>query len=326
MLERVNRNGPGRVAGAAGFENGGDVLSPIQLVDRSDQEMSRDADRCRCRGRAMTAALHGEEPGDPGAMNAAEPVRGASPHRVPDEKNRDARQLRMLALRAEVGECLKQGVMACGVVFQGRRSNERHGAAGKLQCATPYLPFLARRTPDAASARGTGHESARVQRETGGRVSQARQENDCRPVLGDACGQEGDSVPGREQLASVNRGRTRRRRHGRRSRPRRDTARSARGPSARNKAQRQQRDGPLHQQSDRDPGRSDVPDRSPSRVCGTHGNVGGDPSQDSHAFPSPAAQWHLNVGNPWQRHGTSVGGSGPTRLRAVPASLQPPTE
>ena len=105
--------------------------------------MSRDAGRCRCGARAVAAALHGEEPGDPGAMNAAEPVRGASPHRVPDEKDGNVRQLRMLTLRAEVGECPKQRFIARRVVDQGGRSNERHVSAGELR-VRDSLPPLSR--------------------------------------------------------------------------------------------------------------------------------------------------------------------------------------
>ena len=78
---------------------------------------------------------HGEEPGDAAAMNAAEPVRGASPHRVADEEDGDGRQLRVQALCAELGECPKQRVVARDVVDQGGRSNERHASAGELEGA-----------------------------------------------------------------------------------------------------------------------------------------------------------------------------------------------
>src|SRR5687767_10983864 len=101
--------------------------------------MSRHAGGAGCWGRSVAAAFHGEEPRDPGAMNAAEPVRGASPHRVPDEKDGNVRQLRMLTLRAEVGEGLEQCLVARRVVFQSGCSNKRDVSAGELECATPYL-------------------------------------------------------------------------------------------------------------------------------------------------------------------------------------------
>ena len=160
VVEGVDRKRPGRPGGSAGFENGRDVLSPVRLVQRSDQEISRDAGRCRCGAGVVAAALHGEEPGDPRAMNAAEPVRGASPHRVPDEKDGNVRQLRMQTLRAEVGECLKQRFIARRVVDQGGRSNERHVSAGELRVRDSLPPLSRPETPDTACSAPRCHARA----------------------------------------------------------------------------------------------------------------------------------------------------------------------
>src|SRR5688572_7518838 len=200
VMERVDRNRPTCPGGAPGFENGRDVVSPIRLIQCSDQEVSRNVGGCRCGAGIVAGALHGQEPGHPCAVNAAEPVRGASPHRVPDKKDGNVCQLGMQTLRAELREGLEQRLVACRVVEQRRRSNERDVSAGELECAPPYLSSLVRGAPDTAcSVRRATDERTRVQRITGERVSQPREENDRSLVLRYALGQVGDSVLIREQ-------------------------------------------------------------------------------------------------------------------------------
>jgi hypothetical protein len=78
VTEGVGRERPGRLGGPAPLENGRDVRRPVPLVESSDQEGSRYGGRRPSRAGVVTAALHGDEPSDPGGVGAAEPIRGAS--------------------------------------------------------------------------------------------------------------------------------------------------------------------------------------------------------------------------------------------------------
>jgi hypothetical protein len=101
------------------------------------------------------------------------------PLRVPDEQDGDARELGVEALRAHLGECLKQLVVVRRLIEQGRGSDEHHVSTGELERAPLHLLQLRRQAPDAASrARGAAHEASRIQRIACRRVSQAGKEDD----------------------------------------------------------------------------------------------------------------------------------------------------